>query len=70
MEKLLLQVFVGVVARHLSILPTTRTLRSRSSLWACSRAEVMKRIEVAVYGFYDGNDHRITGAVPSVQKQL
>ena len=32
--------------------------------------DTMKGIEVPVYGFYGGNDHRITGAVPDVQKTM
>ena len=31
-------------------------------------AEAMKSVKAPVYGFYGGNDHRITAAVPDVQK--
>ena len=33
-------------------------------------ADTMKRIKAPVYGFYGGNDHRISAAVPNVQESM
>jgi carboxymethylenebutenolidase len=32
--------------------------------------EAFKKIEAPVYGFYGGNDYRISGAVPTVEKRM
>jgi carboxymethylenebutenolidase len=34
------------------------------------KSDALKNIKVPVYGFYGGNDNRITGAVPDVAKEM